>query len=43
MSQARVLNPQELRRVLDHVATRRHSARNRAMLLLNALRGYASR
>jgi len=39
MSQARVLNPQELRRVLDHVATRRHSARNRAMLLLTHYAG----
>ena len=39
MSQARVLNPQELRRVLDHVATRRHSSRNRAMLLLTHYAG----
>ena len=39
MSQARVLNPQELRKVLDHVATRRHSARNRAMLLLTHYAG----
>jgi integrase/recombinase XerD len=39
MSQARVLNPQELRRVLDHVASRRHSARNRAMLLLTHYAG----
>ena len=39
MSQARVLNPQELRRVLDHVATRRHSTRNRAMLLLTHYAG----
>jgi len=39
MSQARVLNPQELRRVLDHVAKRRHSARNRAMLLLTHYAG----
>jgi len=39
MSQARVLNPQELRRVLDHVATRRHSARNRTMLLLTHYAG----
>ena len=39
MSQARVLNQQELRRVLDHVATRRHSARNRAMLLLTHFAG----
>jgi len=39
MSQARVLNPQELRRVLDHVATRRHSPRNRTMLLLTHYAG----
>ena len=34
MPQARVLKASELRRVLDHVATRPHAARNRAMLLL---------
>ena len=39
MSQARTLNAQELRRVLDYVATRRHSARNRAMLLLTHYAG----
>jgi len=39
MSQAKVLNPQELRRVLDHVATRKHSTRNRAMLLLTHYAG----
>ena len=39
MSQARVLNAQELRKVLDHVATRRHSARNRVMLLLTHYAG----
>jgi len=39
MSQARVLNPTELRRVLDYVATRRHSARNRASLLLTHYAG----
>ena len=39
MSQARVLNPQELRRVLDYVATRRHSTRNRVMLLLTHYAG----
>jgi integrase/recombinase XerD len=39
MSQARVLNPQELRRVLDYIATRKHSLRNRAMLLLTHLAG----
>lgn len=31
--QAKTLTAQELRRVLDHVSTRRHAARNRAMLL----------
>ena len=31
--QAKTLTQQELRRVLDYVATRRHAARNRAMLL----------
>lgn len=39
MAQARVLNPTELRRVLDYIATRRHSARNRAMLLLTHYAG----
>lgn len=39
MSQARVLSPTELRRVLDYVATRRHSARNRACLLLTHYAG----
>ena len=39
MSQARVLNSTELRRVLDYVATRKHSARNRAMLLLTHYAG----
>lgn len=34
MSQAKTLTPQELRRVLDHIATRQHAARNRAMLLI---------
>ena len=31
--QAKTLTQQEIRRVLDYVATRRHAARNRAMLL----------
>ena len=31
--QAKTLTAQELRRALDYVATRRHAARNRAMLL----------
>jgi integrase/recombinase XerD len=34
MPQARTLSPRELRRVLDHVATRRHAARNRLMVLM---------
>lgn len=39
MSQARILSSTELRRVLDYVATRKHSARNRAMLLLTHYAG----
>ena len=39
MAQAKVLNPTELRKVLDYIATRRHSARNRAMLLLTHYAG----
>jgi integrase/recombinase XerD len=31
--QAKTLTPQEIRKVLDHVSTRKHSLRNRAMLL----------
>ena len=31
--QAKTLNQQELRRVLDYIATRKHAERNRAMLL----------
>ena len=31
--QAKTLTAQEIRRVLDYIATRKHSARNRAMLL----------
>lgn len=34
MPQAKTLTSKELRRVLDHVATRPHAARNRAMLLM---------
>jgi integrase/recombinase XerD len=34
MAQAKTLTPQELRRVLDHIATRPHAARNRAALLM---------
>lgn len=37
--QAKTLTAQELRRVLDYVATRRHAARNRAMLLTMYLAG----
>ena len=39
MSQAKTLTPQELRRVLDYVATRKHATRNRAMLLITHLAG----
>lgn len=39
MSQAKTLTPQELRRVLDYVTTRKHAARNRAMLLVTHLAG----
>ena len=39
MSQAKTLTPQELRRVLDYVATRKHAARNRAMLLCQHFAG----
>ena len=31
--QAKTLNAQEIRRVLDYIATRKHSERNRTMLL----------
>lgn len=39
MSQAKTLTPQELRRVMDFVATRKHAARNRAMLMMTHLAG----
>jgi integrase/recombinase XerD len=39
MAQARTLNAAELERVLAHIATSRHSVRNRAMLLLTHLAG----
>lgn len=39
MSQAKTLTAQELRRVTDYVATRKHAARNRAMLLTTHLAG----
>lgn len=32
--QAKTLTPQDLRRVFDYIATRKHAARNRAVLLL---------
>jgi integrase/recombinase XerD len=38
-NQAKTLNKQELRRVLDYIATRKHAARNRAMLLLTHYAG----
>lgn len=37
--QAKTLTQQELRRALDYIATRRHAARNRAMLLTMYLAG----
>lgn len=39
VKQAKTLNAQELRRVLDYVATRPHAARNRAMILMTYLAG----
>lgn len=39
MKQAKTLNAQELRRVLDYIATRKHAARNRAMLLMTFYAG----
>lgn len=37
--QAKTLNQQELRKVLDYISTRKHSARNRAMLMTTFLAG----
>jgi integrase/recombinase XerD len=37
--QAKTLNQQELRRVLDYTATRKHSIRNRALLMTTFLSG----
>lgn len=37
--QAKTLNQQELRRVLDYTATRKHSIRNRALVLVSFLSG----
>lgn len=39
VKQAKTLNQQELRRVLDYVATRPHAKRNRAMILMTYLSG----
>jgi integrase/recombinase XerD len=39
MSQAKTLTPPELRRVLDFVSSRKHAARNRAMLLMTHYAG----
>jgi integrase/recombinase XerD len=39
MGSAKTLSKTELRRVLDYIATRKHAARNRAMLLLTFLGG----
>ena len=36
---AKTLNQQEIRRVLDHISTRKHSARNRAILQTSFLSG----
>ena len=34
MAKAKIITPVELRKVLDHIATRPHAARNRAMVLM---------
>ena len=34
MAQAKVLNEKEIRKVLLHIASKKHSARNRAMFLM---------
>jgi integrase/recombinase XerD len=39
MSQAKTLNAQELRRVMDYIATRKHAARNRAMVCVSFFAG----
>jgi integrase/recombinase XerD len=39
MAQAKTFSAQELRRVLDHVSTRAHAQRNRAIILLQHLAG----
>ncbi len=40
MKQAKTLDERELRRVLDHVATRAHPARNRAMIMMTSYGGF---
>ncbi len=37
--QAKTLNEQELRRVLDYISTRKHAVRNRALLMMTFLSG----
>jgi integrase/recombinase XerD len=37
--QAKTLNSNELRRVLDYIATRKHSSRNRALVMMTFLSG----
>ena len=37
--QAKTLNQQELRKVLDYISTRKHAARNRALLMITFLSG----
>lgn len=39
MAQARVLTDKDLKRVLNYIATRRHAARDRAMLLMTTAAG----
>src|SRR5271168_4529729 len=39
MPQAKTFTTKELRRALDYVATRKHAARNRAMILMTHLAG----
>jgi len=41
--QAKTLTQQELRRVLDYTATRKHSVRNRALLMTTHLSGTPSK
>ena len=40
MKQARTLDDREFRRVLDHISSRSHAARNRAMLLMTFYGGF---